>query len=145
MKSTHISETAAEKRGFSLVEVLAAVAIIGVITFMALPNIITVRQDAEQNLAITRAEAINMATAAFIQSRGRANAETAWSAATTKAQKYALLAPFLAFAPANETEFMPKNYYLSYPGTLSSLTKIPLSYDTDPDNSSTATGWSIGY
>ena len=63
------------RAGFSLVEVLAAVAIIGVITFLALPNIITVRQDAEENLAITRAEAINMAIAAYIQSRGRTNAE----------------------------------------------------------------------
>ena len=33
--------------GFSLVEVLAAVAIIGIITFLAMPNIIAVKQDSE--------------------------------------------------------------------------------------------------
>ena len=60
-----------DRRAFSLVEVLAAVAIIGVITFLALPNIITVKSDAENNLAIARAEAVNIALVNFIQSYGR--------------------------------------------------------------------------
>ena len=84
-----------------------------------------------------------MATAAFIQSRGRANAESLWFAASTDEQRYGLLAPFLAFAPASVADYMPKDYHLSYPGTLSSLTKIPLRYDTDLAN--TSTGWAIGY
>jgi prepilin-type N-terminal cleavage/methylation domain-containing protein len=113
-------------RGFSLVEVLAAVAIIGVITFLALPNIITIRQGAEENLAITRAEAVNMAIASFIQSRGRSNAEATWDAAATKQQYYSLLAPFLAFAPAVEAQYMPTDYTIGYPGTLASLTKVTL-------------------
>ena len=56
-----------KKQGFSLVEVLAAVAIIGVITFLALPNIIAVKQDSETNLAISRAEAMNLALVSYIQ------------------------------------------------------------------------------
>ena len=127
--------TSSKGRGFSLVEVLAAVAIIGVITFLALPNIITIRQDAETNLAITRAEAVNMATAAFIQSRGRANAETTWSSAATAQQRYSLLAPFLAFAPATVGQNMPAGYTLTYPASLASLAKIPL----------TGPGGAIGY
>ena len=43
-------------KGFSLIEVLAAVAIIGIITFLALPNIVTLKQDAEVDLAIARAD-----------------------------------------------------------------------------------------
>jgi len=139
-----ISQSRASKRfGFSLVEVLAAVSIIGVITFLALPNIMTIRRDAEATLAITRAEAINMATASFIQSRGRANAEDLWFTASNDEQRYGLLAPFLAFAPASVADYMPKDYHLTYPATLSSLTKIPLRYDTDL--SDTSTGWTIGY
>lgn len=135
------------RRGFSLVEVLAATAIIGVITFLALPNIIAVRQDAEANLAITRAEAVNMAIAAFIQSRGRANAADAWDDTTTPQQRYSLLAPFLAFAPATEAKYMPgddnEGYFLDYPSTLASLTKITLGYDPDKDASDDE--WYIGY
>lgn len=129
--------------GFSLVEVLAATAIIGVITFLALPNIVTVRQDAEQNLAVTRAEAVNMATAAFIQSRGRANASDAWDDTTTAQQRYSLLAPFLAFAPATEGQFMPEGYFLEYPSSLASLTKITLGFDPDPAVADDE--WYIGY
>jgi len=123
------------RSGFSLVEVLAAVAIIGVITFLALPNIITVRQNAEENLAITRAEAINMAIASFIQSRGRANAVTAWDAASTDQQYYTLLAPFLAFAPALESKYMPDGYSITYQTSLASLSKVTL----------TGPGGTIGY
>ena len=46
-----------KENGFSLVEVLAAVAIIGIITFLAIPNIVAVKQDSETNMAISRAEA----------------------------------------------------------------------------------------
>ena len=58
-------------RAFSLVEVLAAVAIIGIITFLAMPNIVAVKQDSETNLAISRAEALNIALVTLLQSNGR--------------------------------------------------------------------------
>ena len=60
-------------RAFSLVEVLAAVAIIGIITFLAMPNIVAVKQDSETNLAISRAEALNIALVTLLQSNGREN------------------------------------------------------------------------
>ena len=41
-------------KGFSLVEVLAAVAIIGIITFLAIPNIVAVKQDSEINKRIDK-------------------------------------------------------------------------------------------
>ena len=144
MEITHKEK---KQDAFSLVEVLAAVAIIGVITFLALPNIITVRQDAEQNLAITRAKALNMATAAFIQSRGRVNAETAWSAKASDAERYTLLSPFLAFAPLTLADYMPKFYTVEMENNFSPLRKATLWYDTVPgdDNSVSGTGWIIEY
>jgi len=78
---------------FSMVEVLAAVAIIGVITFLAIPNIIRVKQDGENNLARARAESLNMAIASFVQANGGAAAQTNWSGNATSTARYALLAP----------------------------------------------------
>ena len=87
-----------KNRGFSLIEVLAAVAIIGIITFLALPNIVAVKQDAEINLAISRAEAANMAVASYIQANGHATADANWptgTGATPNNARYALIAPYL--------------------------------------------------
>ena len=50
--------TSARRAGFSLVEVLAAVAIIGIIVFIAIPNVVQSRRDAEEHFAIGRAEAL---------------------------------------------------------------------------------------
>ena len=115
------------RNAFSLVEVLAAVAIIGVITFLAIPNIVAVKQDAEMNLAISRAEAVNMSMAAFIQAVGRTNANTIWSTKNTAQLRYETLAPFLAFAPSNKTDYMPAGYDVTLPTSIATLTKVPLS------------------
>ena len=64
--------------GFSLVEVLAAVAIIGIITFLAIPNIVAVKQDSETNMAISRAEALNIALVSYVQANGHENANEYW-------------------------------------------------------------------
>ena len=67
---------------FSLVEVLAAVALIGIITFLALPNIVRIKQDSEESLAIARAEAINLSMASYLQAHGQTSASAGWAAAT---------------------------------------------------------------
>jgi len=115
-----------QKLGFSLVEVLAAVSIIGVITFLAIPNIVAVKQDSEKNVAIARAEAANMALAAYIQALGRTNAIDQWGDRNTPQSKYEGLAPFLAFAPADREDYMPEGYSLAYPASIAVLAKIPL-------------------
>ena len=117
----------APNKAFSLVEVLAAVSIIGVITFLAIPNIVAVKQDSEENLAIARAEAANMAMAAFIQAVGRTNAITTWSTKNSQQLKYETLAPFLAFAPSLKVDYMPTGYDVTLPETLVTLSKAPLS------------------
>lgn len=116
----------ATKRAFSLVEVLAAVAIIGVITFLALPNIITVKQDSETNLAIARAEAVNVGLVNFIQAYGRSNATDTWAAQTSPQARYALLASYLAFAPALKEDYMPSGYAITLPTTINTISKIAL-------------------
>src|SRR6056297_1236302 len=108
--------------GFSLVEVLAAVGIIGIIAFLAIPNIVAIKQDSERNLAVSRAEAINMAIVSYIQSNGKDNVATSWSTANNQS-RYAALIPYLSFAPATITEFAPAGYTITLPGDLNALTK----------------------
>ena len=116
-----------KRSAFSLVEVLAAVSIIGIIAFIAIPNIVAIKQDAERNLAISRAEAINMAVASYIQSNGRDLVAPGW-ATKSNAQRYALLIPYLSFAPNTLGDYTPAGYLIGLPGNLNALTKAQLSY-----------------
>ena len=102
-------KTNPRNQAFSLVEVLAAVAIIGVITFLAIPNIVRVKQDSEDNLARARADALNVAVAAYFQAVGRDPALSAWTG-TDNSGRYTLISPYLAYAPAALTNYMPSGY-----------------------------------
>lgn len=101
--------------GFSLVEVLAAIAIIGVITFMAIPNIIQIKQDSEDDLARSRAEALNTAIASYVQNRGWHTATNEWGSAGSSDARYGLLQPYLAFAETNLSGYMPSGYSVTFP------------------------------
>jgi prepilin-type N-terminal cleavage/methylation domain-containing protein len=113
MIQTHASSHS-RSRGFSLIEMLSAVAIIGVISFLAIPNLVKMRSDSERNLAIARAESINMAMATFIQARGRTQASTEWAAAGSAQLKYERVAPYLSFSEANLTDYMPNGYSITF-------------------------------
>ena len=120
---------AAQTRGFSLVEMLAAVAIIGVISFLALPNLIKMRGDAERNLAIARCESINMSLATYIQVRGRVQAASDFAGSSTAQAKYSLLTPYLAFSQANLTDYMPSGYSVTF-NSIDPLQKVTLTQGT---------------
>ena len=114
------------RKGFSLVEVLAAVGIIGIIAFLALPNIVAIKQNSERNFAISRAETINMAIASYIQAKGRTTAVTDWATLGTNDKRYAALAPYLAFAPDKFTDYQPGGFTITIPSDLTKLTKATL-------------------
>ena len=103
-------------RGFSLVEVLAAVAIIGIIVFIAIPNVVQARRDSEEQLTIARAEALNMATSQFVQANGRANAGSLWSG-RTNTERYDLVKGYLAYAPSVLADFQPTGYTFTFGST----------------------------
>lgn len=103
------------RRAFSLVEALATVAIIGIITFIALPNIIKMRRDAERNTAIARAEALNLAIAAYVQAKGIDVAAREWELKNA-AERYAALRPYLAFAPETLNQYVSHPYELDLQG-----------------------------
>jgi prepilin-type N-terminal cleavage/methylation domain-containing protein len=102
------------KRGFSLVEVLAAVTIIGIVIYLAIPNIVQVRSDAEDNLAKSRADALNVAAAAFFQAVGPTAASNTWSTSGSDSNRYTNLAPYLAFAPSNLGDYVPEGYTVQF-------------------------------
>jgi prepilin-type N-terminal cleavage/methylation domain-containing protein len=108
---------------FSLVEVLAAITIIGIITFMAIPNIVRLKQDGEENLARARAETLNLAIASYVQAVGATAAQSAWTAAGSDQARYQLVSPYIAFAQANLSNgFMPGGYTAALPTNINPLT-----------------------
>ena len=113
---------AGQGRAFSLVEVLAAITIIGIITFLAVPNIVRVKQDAEDNLARARAEALNMAMAAYVQAVGTNAAQTNWAAWANDPTRYNNIRTYIAFSETNLTNFTPNGYTITLPTNISPLT-----------------------
>lgn len=102
------------RAAFSLVEVLAAIAIIGVITFLAIPNIVQVKRDSEEDLARSRAAALNVAMASYVQNKGGlATAKAAWPGDDDS--RYTAIKPFLSFAETNRAAYMPSGYSVTLP------------------------------
>ncbi|MBL9130419.1 MAG: type II secretion system protein [Verrucomicrobiaceae bacterium] len=114
------------RRGFSLVEMMACVSIIGIIAFLAIPSVTRMRSDSERNLAIARAEALNLAQASFIQVRGRTQAALDWSAAASAQAKYTLLLPYLSFSESTLTSFLPLGYSVTFPTSITTMQKASL-------------------
>lgn len=131
----HTSSTSAPaRRGFSLIEALATVAIIGIVTFLAIPNIVKMRSDGERNMAVARAEAFNLGIAAYVQSMGLTAAAADWTPLNADS-RFGRIRPFLAFAPAALANFISApysvdvaNYTISSSGS-ATLGKIGL-YDS---------------
>jgi len=126
MRRRSSTSSSLNRAAFSLVEVLVAVALIGILVFIALPNIVQVKDDSETHLAISRAEALNMGIASYIQSRGLTTAHAAWQGAANDEARYTLIAPYLSFAPGTLAAFTPDGYGLTFPTSLTNLQKTAL-------------------
>ena len=127
---TSSSQSRSRIRGFSLVEMMACVSIIGIIAFMAIPSVTRMRGDSERNLAIARAESLNLAQASYIQVRGRTQAALEWAAASSADSKYTLLRPYLSFAETTLSAYMPSGYSVTFPPSITSMTKVALTSPT---------------
>ena len=117
-------------RGLSLVELLIVITILGIVTFIAIPNVVQVRRDSEDSLAISRAQALNLAAAAMFQARGTNAATTAWQAASSDEVRYGLLKEYLSFAPATFADFKPSGYSFTFDGSMPHRTAVVVSNET---------------
>ena len=133
METHPTSRSAARQdRAFSLVEVLAAITIIGIIAFLAVPNIVRVKQDGEDNLARARAESLNMAMAAYVQAIGTNTAQSNWAAANSDG-RYQLIRQYIAFSETTLTNFTPNGYAIFLTNsTISPLTSQSKAVVTGP-------------
>ncbi len=113
--------------GFSMVEMIACVSIIGIIAFLAIPSITRMRSDSERNLAIARAESLNLAQATYIQVRGRTQAGLDWSSTGSNDAKYALLRPYLSYSETTISAYLPAGYSVTFPVSITTMTKTALS------------------
>jgi len=111
--------------GFSLVEMLTAVAIIGVVSFLAIPNFVRMREDSERDMAIARAESLTVAMATMIKTKGLGQAVSEWNSASNVQNKYAKLLPYLVFADNTLTNYIPTGYTVTF-STIDPLIKPTL-------------------
>lgn len=119
------------RRAFSLVELLATIAIIGLVAFLAIPNIANMRSDSERNLAVSRAESLNLAVASFIQAQGRTQAAILWANKNDN-DRYDLLRPYLGFAESSLTAYLPSGYDVDFTDISSgALNKVVLKGPTN--------------
>lgn len=104
---------ASRNKGFSLVELLVVIVVLGIVLYFAFPNIVQMRSDSEDSLARARAEMLNLAVAGYFQAVGdRATARANWAAAGSDEARYAnLLRPYIAFPSASLSAFMPSSDY----------------------------------
>jgi len=96
--------------GFSLVEILVVLAVVGVLLFFAFPNIVQVKSDSERELAKARAEALNMAAAAYAQAKGTNFIATNWPSRSDE-QRYLDIIDYIAFPATNLSSFLPSADY----------------------------------
>jgi len=120
-----------KRQGFSLVEMMASVAIIGIIAFLAIPSISRMREDSEKNLAIARAESLNVAQATLVQVKGRTQADLDWRNAGSNDAKYLLLLPYLSYAESTRTLFVPSGWNVTFDNDINAMRKVRL---FDPSN-----------
>ncbi len=118
------------RQGFSMVEMIACVAILGIISFLAIPSLTRMRGESERNLAIARAEALNMGMSTYLQVVGRSQAATNWGTAnpstTENNRRYALIQPYVAYSETSLTLFLPQGYTANLPKSITAMTKTEL-------------------
>lgn len=66
----------------------------------------------QTELAVARAEEINLAAAAYVENCGARLAEQAWREAGVAEERYQLLTSFIAFSPGSLADYMPENFEL---------------------------------
>ncbi|MCX6854407.1 MAG: prepilin-type N-terminal cleavage/methylation domain-containing protein [Verrucomicrobia bacterium] len=130
MTLTSQTQKKSTRRGFSMVEMIACVAILGIISFLAIPSLTRMRGESERNLAIARAESLNMAMSTYLQVVGRSQAAVNWGSAlpssTENSRRYILIQPYIAYSESSLALFFPQGYIVNLPRSITAMTKTEL-------------------
>lgn len=121
-----------QQKAFTLIEVLVAVAVIGILLFMALPNSAKVKSTAEDNSMKMRAMAMTTAKIEFVRDAGITTAASAWTNAPTNQAKYDLLRAYIQYAPATLQDYSTLGYSIDPGATVND--PVILYRGTDPIN-----------
>ena len=97
-----------------------------VIAFLAIPSISRMREDSEKNLAIARAESLNVAQATMVQVKGRTQADLDWRNAASNDAKYTLLQPYLSYAETTLSSYLPSGYTVTFNTAINDMKKARL-------------------
>lgn len=98
------------KAGFSIAELLIVLLVLGIILYFAFPNIVQIKSDSERELAKARADTLNLAATAYIQTLGANFNAGTWSNLTDE-QRYTNLMPYIAFPATSLSNFLPSADY----------------------------------
>jgi prepilin-type N-terminal cleavage/methylation domain-containing protein len=96
--------------GFSIAELLVVLLVLGIVLYFAFPNIVQVKSDSERELAKARADALNLAAAAYVQTLGGNFNAVTWSNLSDE-QRYTNLMPYIAFPATSLSNFLPSADY----------------------------------
>ncbi len=87
------------------------IGVLGILLFLAFPNIVQVKSDSEKDLAKARAETLNLAAAAYFQAVGTNAAASNWAGKSDEDRYADLLRGYIAFPATSLSNFMPSSDY----------------------------------
>ena len=104
--------------GFTLVETIVVISVIGILSAMIIPRVANIAEVAREQDAVARAHVLNQAMFTYMQRVPGANG--AWTSAGDDAARFSLLhnAGFLPGTSSSLTAFTPDNFTFSFPSTL---------------------------
>lgn len=106
------------RNGFTLMELILVIAVLGVLAGIVLPRLSNVMPAARDQDAIARALTLNQAT--FTYSKRVGNAANNWAAATTDNARFSLIynAGYLPGAPDTLAAYQPSGYSFTFNSNL---------------------------
>jgi len=99
------------QRGFTLLELILALSLAGLLTWLIVPGYTGLKNAANDEEAIARACMLQTAKTSWMRDVGQSAFDT-WSAAVSDADKYAVLKPYVGIARdyATLSDFTPFGY-----------------------------------